>query len=86
MDAYLMHGRGTPGPFLTESVPHKLAPMPWQDRGLTWTATGYGARIPTRHMVQHNGRWRRVYCCAYSNVGTCFIGRNLQTGTVVEID
>ena len=26
--------------------------------GLTWTATGYGARIPSRYMVQVNGKLR----------------------------
>jgi len=39
-----------------------------------FTASGYGRRIPTRTMVRFNGRWRRVYCCIYSNAGTCYIG------------
>ena len=50
-------------------------PLWWQERGLTYTATGYGKRIPTSYMVKHNNKWRRVYCCIYSNVGTCYIGK-----------
>jgi len=37
--------------------------------------TGYGRKIPTRHMVQLPGSdvWRRVYCCIFSNSGTCYV-------------
>jgi len=42
-----------------------------------WAAskTGYGRKIPTRFMVRLPGgkRWRRVYCCQYSNSGTCYV-------------
>ena len=50
-------------------------PLCWQEKGLSFTATGYGKRIPTRYMVRHNGKFRRVYCAIYSNVGTCYIGK-----------
>jgi hypothetical protein len=53
----------------------KESPLWWQDKGLTYTATGYGKRIPTRYMVRYNGKWRRVYCAIYSNIGTCYIGK-----------
>ena len=36
--------------------------------------TGYGRRIPTSYMVKFKNRWRRVYCCQYSNAGTLYIG------------
>ena len=39
----------------------------------TFTRSGYGVRLGTQHMVRHNGRWRRVYCCIYGNAGTCYI-------------
>ena len=47
----------------------------WQLRGLMYTATGYGRKIPTSKMVKLPGsnRWRRVYCCIYSNIGTCYV-------------
>ena len=85
MEAYLQHGAGTSGPFRTESVPVKIEELPWQKAGLTWTATGYGQKIPTRYMVQFNGRWRRVYAFQISNAGTLFIGKNLRSGIVVNI-
>jgi len=53
----------------------KEMPLSWQEKGLTYTATGYGKRIPTRYMVRYNGKWRRVYCAIYSNIGTCYIGK-----------
>ena len=50
-------------------------PLWWQERGLSYPATGYGKRIPTRHMVRYQGKWHRVYCAIFSNVGTCYIGK-----------
>lgn len=64
-------------------VEHKHAPLWWHKQGLTQTATGYGKRIATATMVKYNGKWRRVYCCIYSNVGTCYIGK-LSDGLVVS--
>lgn len=56
-------------------VPTRVVLLPWQKQGLTYTASGYGRRIPTRYMIQLPGslRWRRVYCCIYSNSGTCYV-------------
>ena len=71
------------GAFQTIDVESKDSPLPWQNAGLAYTATGYGKRIPTRHMVKFNGRWRRVYCCIYSNIGTCYIG-NLSDNLIVQ--
>jgi len=45
----------------------------WQKKGLMYTSTGYGRKIPTDRMVKYNNRWHRIYCCIYSNVGTCYI-------------
>ena len=61
--------------FCTHKVNHKTSYLWWQSKGLSYTATGYGKRIPTIHMVQWMGRWRRVYCAIYSNAGTCYIGK-----------
>jgi hypothetical protein len=66
---------GSRDSFATIAAEVKHAPLWWQDRGLSFTASGYGARIPTPHMVKFNGRWRRVYCRIYSNIGTNYIGR-----------
>ena len=54
--------------------------LPWQLRGLSYTASGYGKKIPTFKKVKATGadgreRWYRVYCMIYSNNGTCYICR-----------
>lgn len=46
----------------------------WQTKGLSYTASGYGAKIPTRYMVHcADNRTRRVYCRIYSNSGSLYI-------------
>lgn len=54
------------------------------EKGLSYTASGYGKRIPTRHKVFFNDRWRRVYVCCFSNSGTAYIGEWV-TGRGAEI-
>jgi hypothetical protein len=53
----------------------KDSPLWWQLRGLSYTASGYGSKIPTSKMVRLPGdkRWRRVYCMIWSNIGTCYV-------------
>ena len=47
--------------------------LEWQRRGLQYTATGYGTKIPTSNVVKwSDGRERRVYCDIYSNSGSCY--------------
>ena len=53
----------------------KESPLPWQERGLSFTASGYGLKIPTRYMIRVRNRWRRVYCCQMSNAGSLYIGK-----------
>lgn len=50
----------------------------WQEKGLTKTATGYGKKIPTTQKLFFNGKWRRIYCDIFSNIGTCYIVSNKQ--------
>ena len=64
---------GTKDNFCTVAVDAKDSPLWWQKQGLSYTASGYGSKIPTRHMVRFNSRWHRVYCRIYSNAGTCYI-------------
>lgn len=51
----------------------KLSLLWWQKRGLRYTASGYGSKIPTSRMVKVGKRWYRVYCICYGNAGTCYI-------------
>lgn len=64
----------------TASVDVKVSRLWWQDKGLSYTARGYGKRIPTQYMVKFNGKWRRVYCRIYSNSGTLYIGKLPEYG------
>ena len=66
--------------FWLHELPNKVNLLGWQKRGLSYTRTGYGKKIPTAHMVQLPGekRWRRVYCCIYSNIGTLYVVVNGQ--------
>jgi hypothetical protein len=48
-------------------------PLEWQKMGLQYTATGYGAKIPTSKIVYLRNRAHRVYVTQYSNAGTAWI-------------
>ena len=74
---------GTRDSFQTHHVKARYAPMPHHLACLTWTASGYGRRIPLRYMVQWQGRWRRVYSCQISNASTAYIG-NLSDMIIVQ--
>jgi hypothetical protein len=86
MQAWLQHKGGENGPFFTERVEVKEKALWWQERGLLYTATGYGRKIPTRYMVQSGGKWRRVYCCIFSNSGTLYIGKLSGEAVTVQIE
>lgn len=78
MKTAFLHGKsirpdGSFDSLWTNEVPAKDAPLWWHDKGFSFTATGYGSRIPSRTMVRFNGRWRRVYVRIYSNNGTAYI-------------
>lgn len=78
MQSVFLHGHhvrpdGRKDTFWTREVPAKDAPLWHHKRGLSYTASGYGAAIPSRTMVLFNGRWRRVYVRIYSNSGTAYI-------------
>ena len=87
--AYLHFGGafcGEPGgPLQTVTVPCKESVLPWQARGSSYTASGYGRRIPSPYMVQWQGRWRRVYVCCYGNAGTAYIGPSDKPLATVDL-
>lgn len=47
------------------------------------TVTGYGGKVPTAHMIEYLGVWRRVYVMAYGNGSTPYV---LVKGDVVVLD
>lgn len=85
MQAYIQHGTGTTEALSTESVEIKEAPLKWQLMGLSYTATGYGAKIPTCYMIKYQGKWRRVYYAIWSNIGTTYIGKR-SDNLIVRMD
>ena len=72
---YSIDKTGVKSAFFTRGVDVIKKPLKWQTMGLQFTATGYGKRIPTEYVCRFNGKWRRVYCCIYSNIGTLYIGK-----------
>ena len=65
------------------AILHK--PMNHHKLGLSWTATGYGWKIPTTYMVRTiDQRWRRVYCAIFSNIGTTYVCHG-KTKTIVNL-
>lgn len=78
--AYLHFGSGKfrpdglPEPRLTVRVPARRVPLWWQEKGLSFTGSGYGRRIPSELQVFWENKWRRVYICIFSNSGTAYIG------------
>jgi hypothetical protein len=90
MKTAFLHGStrrpdGDTDTFWTREVPIMEKPLSWQERGLTYTATGYGSRIPSRYLVQFNGKWRRVYIQCYSNNGTAYIGKLQAFGENITV-
>lgn len=76
-----LHYKNAQGEYI--NLETKIELLDWQKTGLSYTASGYGAKIPTQYKVFYNNKWRRVYCKIYSNIGTCFIGKNLKTGIII---
>ncbi len=86
--AYLQFGKATwpPTPMQTIGVPIKESLLPWQKSGLSYTSSGYGRKIPSRYMVQWQGRWRRVYIACFGNASTHYIGDFMATVDIYKED
>jgi hypothetical protein len=71
---------------LTKAGNAKVAYLWWQEKGLSFTRSDYGNKVPTPYMVRLPGspRWRRVYCCIWSNSGTCYVSDKEGNWTVVR--
>jgi hypothetical protein len=50
----------------------------WQKQNLSYTASGYGKKIPTTKMLKIGKKLYRIYCMIYSNSGSCYIEKNKQ--------
>lgn len=65
------------GHYSLSEVKQRDQPLWWHTKGLSYTSSGYGRKIPTHRMVQlptdKPHVWRRVYVAIYSNSGTAYI-------------
>lgn len=61
-------------------------PLDWQKRGLSYTASGYGGKIPTDMTVMINGRKHRIYAMVYGNSGSAYVLIKGQTYFLDEFD
>jgi len=79
-NAYLQFGTGR-GPYQTvQADAVKETETPRSPYGM-----GYGFKIPTRYMLKHLNRWRRVYVAQFGNGGTCWVNVNGER-VVISID
>jgi len=69
LHGYSVNLQGTMSALWTKAVEHKTTERPRSGQ----TLTGYGTAIPTDYMIKFNDKWRRVYCCIFSNSGTLYI-------------
>jgi hypothetical protein len=53
--------------------PLAYVPMAHHKLGLTYTASGYGRKIPSPYKVMIGKRFHRLYTCIFSNIGTCYV-------------
>jgi len=85
--AYLQFGGAVfgSGSMLTQGVEVKESPLWWQEKGLSYTASGYGGQIPTRYKVKWEGRWRRVYAACYGNASTLYLKQGKEWLCTVDI-
>lgn len=74
-----------PATRLTVNTKAQRRPLWWHKRNLSFTRSGYGRRIPTEWVVMYNGRWQRVYCCIFSNSGTCYIEHKRKPVATVDL-
>lgn len=48
-------------------------PLEWQKQGLSYTASGYGSKIPTSKVIYCFGKRHRMYACCFSNSASCYV-------------
>lgn len=60
--------------YLPETAKIEKGPLLWwQKEGLSYTASGYGKKIPSEYIAHWNGRKYRVYFMVYGNSGAPYI-------------
>jgi hypothetical protein len=70
-----------------QSLSATYRPLWWHEKGLSYTASGYGGKIPTPWVVRVGSKTHRIYVAQYSNLGTAYIqrgGKGLCHQNIVE--
>lgn len=49
------------------------SPLPWQEKGLRETRTGYGGKLTSSYKIRYAGKIRRVYRVQWSNAGSLYV-------------
>ena len=64
--------------YLTETFNIFSNALQWQRRGLMYTSTGFGSKIPTQYKIRliSNNRAYRLYAHCYSNCASYYIVKN----------
>lgn len=82
-EAYIQYGNANSLPMQTIKAEAVIVSTLWyHNAGLSQTASGYGSKLKTQYKLKHNGRYYRVYCAIYSNVGRLYIVSKNQKLTV----
>lgn len=85
MRAYIQLKSDNNDCFQTIGVELKEDLLQWQEMGLCYNSTGYGAKIPSRYKVKYNNRWYRIYIAIYGNAGSAYIiskGNKISVTTI----
>lgn len=64
----------------------KISLLWWQKEGLSYTASGYGRKIPTRWMIKFENRWYRIHCAIWRKSGKLFIRRKGREFSIIELN
>lgn len=72
-DFYIQLGQAGTPMLTTRVLDVVIHELPHHKQGLTYTATGYGSKIPTIYKLFFGGRWRRVYAVCYSNASSYYV-------------
>ncbi len=73
MQVYLQFGKAGEPMQTVKATDTIEAPMYHHINNLSYTASGYGSKLPTRYKIKYNNRWYRVYSICHSNVSTEYV-------------
>jgi hypothetical protein len=73
MNKFLAVVREGNGSNVEYNAEYKEVPLWHHEQGLSYTASGYGAKTPSRYKVKIGSRWYRVYSACYGNASSEYV-------------